>query len=62
MTLARKLSKRSKECDTIRRKIHFCIYLFCDIIEFSIRMKFARAKPVRRIVYDYNQADFPYTS
>ena len=58
MTLARKLSMRSEVCNTIQRQIHFCIYLFCDIIEFSIRMKFARAKPVRR---DYNQADFPYT-
>ena len=28
------------------------------IIEFSIRTKFARAKPVRRVVYDYSQADF----
>ena len=29
------------------------------IIEFSICTKFTRAKPVRRVVYDYRQADFP---
>ena len=29
------------------------------IIEFSIRTKFTRAKPVQRVIYDYNHADFP---
>ena len=29
------------------------------IIEFSICTKFTRAKLVRRVVYDYRQADFP---
>ena len=28
------------------------------IIEFCIRMKFKRAKPIRRIVYDYNRVNF----
>ncbi len=29
------------------------------IIEFSICTKFTRAKPVQRVIYDYNHADFP---
>lgn len=29
------------------------------IIEFTISTKFTRAKPVRRVIYDYNYADFP---
>jgi hypothetical protein len=29
------------------------------IIEFNIRTKFTRAKPVRCVIYDYNHADFP---
>ncbi|CAB4014464.1 Hypothetical predicted protein, partial [Paramuricea clavata] len=29
------------------------------IIEFNISTKFTRAKPVRRVIYDYNHADFP---
>ena len=28
------------------------------IIEFSIRTKFTKAKPVRRLVFDYNKTDF----
>ena len=28
------------------------------IIEFSIRTKFTKAKPVRRVVFDYNKTDF----
>ena len=29
------------------------------IIEFSICTKFTRAKPMQRVIYDYNHADFP---
>jgi hypothetical protein len=29
-----------------------------QIVEFSIRTKFTRAKPVRRTVFDYNKTDF----
>ena len=29
------------------------------VIEFSICTKFSRAKPVRRIIYDYSHTDFP---
>jgi hypothetical protein len=29
-----------------------------QIVEFSIRTKFTRAKPVRRAVFDYNKTDF----
>ena len=29
------------------------------IIEFNTSTKFTRAKPVRRVIYDYNHADFP---
>ena len=34
--------------------------MFTDhhIIEFSIRTKFTKAKPVRRVIFDYNKTDF----